>query len=134
MPDKPPLIASQRILLLDPGIRNPREFLRPEAFRAARLRPSTADRPDATDANASYWRAVGFRELFLDGSIERLGLATEAGFGKTTALRRAQHEIMQADGRVLAIYARLGICRKRRQTTCGRPGRRTVLPMQRLAT
>ena len=108
MPDKPPLIASQGILLLDPSIRNPREFLRPQRYRAAQLRVATTSRQDAVDPDAKAWHPISFRQLFTDSGIRRLGLAAEAGIGKSTALQRAQHEIMQADARVLAIYARLG--------------------------
>ncbi len=43
MRDKPPFIASQRVLLLAPNVAGPHEFLRPEKFRAARLQAGVAE-------------------------------------------------------------------------------------------
>ena len=106
MSDKPPLIASQRMLLLDPGV-NPLGFLLPEPYRAGQLRVRNAGGRDGADRDGRYWYPVSFRELFLDSGIQRLGLTAEAGIGKSTVLQRAQHEIMRANPRVLAIYVRL---------------------------
>ena len=137
MADKPPLIASQRMLLLDQSVQNPRDFLRPGRYRTVRPQVNSACVPsdalarsgstpevveivdckevefvgnwrDDASSDTSPWCPVHFRDLFVDSSIRRLGLASEAGMGKSTALQRAQDEIMQADPRVLAIYARLG--------------------------
>ncbi len=107
MPDKPPLIASQPILILDPSTANPREFLRPERFRAGRPQAQSDGREETHGPEVQHWQPTTFEQLFLDKGIRRLGLTGEAGNGKTTVLRRAQHEIMQADRRSLAIYARL---------------------------
>ncbi len=150
MKDRPPFIASQRFLLLDPNVANPREFLRPEKFRAARLRASgngSQDPPnpdaglkysrearfadvflnpglsekfgagwlrasgngsqDPPNPDTGYWREASFADVFLNPDIHRLCVTTDAGIGKTTALQRAQHEIMQANPRTLAIYVRL---------------------------
>ncbi|MGO9109719.1 MAG: hypothetical protein ACLP9L_10835 [Thermoguttaceae bacterium] len=105
MPNKPPLIASQRLLVLDLNVPNPVEFLRPDRFRGARV-PAAGGQTMA-DPDATFWHAVSFQDLSVNSDRRRLCLTTGAGIGKSTVLLRARHEIMQANPRMVAIYVRL---------------------------
>ncbi|MCY2987803.1 MAG: NACHT domain-containing protein [Planctomycetota bacterium] len=104
MPEKPPFIASQRLLLLDPNVPDPREFLSPEKFRAARLSGVGDEGRAGDDPDAKYWQPIDRRNLFCDPCIRRLCVTTDAGVGKSTMLKWAAHAIMAHDPRTLAIY------------------------------
>ena len=107
--DKPPYIASQRILLLDEDVDDPQRFLRPEAFRTARSNSVKQGEPGRADPDADRWCEVDRTALFLDGEIQRLCVTTDAGIGKSTALRWAEQRIGRSSGdqSCLAIYIEL---------------------------
>jgi len=76
--------SSQGLYLLDANVRDPKSYLKPELFRSPwePREPTRASHPEENP-----WKPVSREELFLDDSIRRLCLTTDAGVGKTTTLQ-----------------------------------------------
>ena len=72
MRDRPPFIETQRMYLLDGEVSDPWQFLRPEAFRAARLRPAQSDKQSNVDPHTKYWHPITPEALLCDGGMRRL--------------------------------------------------------------
>ena len=105
--DKPSFIRSQQFRLLDSDVDDPRSFLRPEAFRSARLKTGERDeRPDA-GLDRDVWQPVGREELFFNHHMTRLCLTTDAGVGKTTTLKWMEQAVADHEPDCLALYVQL---------------------------
>jgi hypothetical protein len=92
MPDRPPFVASQGVYLLDAAVRSPKSFLKPGVFRIPQEPEQRAIKRDSPEHD-SPWRRVSRENLFLDDSLRRVCLTTDAGVGKTTALEWAEQAI-----------------------------------------
>jgi formylglycine-generating enzyme required for sulfatase activity len=86
----PPFIASQRFFLLDAGADVSQLRLGPAGLRSGEDRGEHVDKGQRA---SGPWKPVSRRGLFLDPSIRRLCVVTDAGVGKTTALEWAEQEI-----------------------------------------
>src|SRR3990172_7352235 len=104
MQDNPPFIATQRLFLLDGDVSDPWQFLRPESFRAARLRAAPTDKQQNEDPHTKYWNPITPEALFCDGGTRRLCITTDAGVGKSTWLQWAEQELNVRGNGQLAVY------------------------------
>lgn len=101
MSEKPPFIASQRMYLLDADAPDPKACLKPAVFRT---QEEPSERTKEGDSFDGPWSPVSRRELFLDDSIRRLCITTDAGVGKTTSLEWAEQEIGRHGPESLALF------------------------------
>ena len=105
--DKPPFVVSQGVrLLLDTD--RPQRFLRAEFFRAGRRAgPSVSEADLGTWAGLARADVVAGQTTLADGSacsLRRLAITTDAGVGKTIALRWLGRELNRPGGQTAAFF------------------------------